>query len=139
MTILAAIAGALGRPRITLDAIGSSFGSLQLGGNAAATLQLDADGDITGQTDLLGLHDVGDWIIPKAAAGGNYECRLTVNSGSVDIGSTGSWLSLSSNRAWSQSQVGVGESTANVTLEVRQASSGVVLDSQTFDFFATVE
>lgn len=129
---------AIGGARVSLDAIGSSFGSVQISGSATAIIQLDADGDITGQTDLLGVHDVGDWVSPKAAAGGNFECRLTLNSGTVDIGTTGSWLALSSDRAWTQSQSGDGSSTANVTLEVRATASGVVLDSQTFTFFANV-
>lgn len=136
--MLGAYFASIGAALVSLSVIGSSFGSTQVAVSATATLQLDADGDIMETTDTLGTQDVGNWVNPKTAAGANYECRLTVNSGSVSSGSTGSWLSLGSNRGWSQSQIGDGLQTANVTLEIRSVASGVVLDSQTFDFFAEV-
>lgn len=101
---------------------------------ATASYSLESDGDL-----VVNLSDVGDWITPKSAAGADYECRATVLSGSFTSGTFGSWLALNSTRTWTLQQSGVGNTTASMTLEIRRASDGAVLDSATLNFSATVD
>lgn len=124
----AAIGGLIITPVITIvDDLISDIGL----GAGSARYQLDADGDITQITLALGTVDIGDWIIPKSAAGGNYEVRATLQSGDTPIGTLGSWLSLGTNRGWTLSQSGVGTKTCDLLIEIRLTSSGLVLDSAT--------
>lgn len=100
--------------------------------SATCTFGLSAAGDVT----VNGV-DVGDWISPKVGMS-NYECNMTVNSGSTPTGSaTATWLNLGTNRSWTISQSGVGTNSSNCTIQIRNAS-GVVLDSATVTFSATV-
>lgn len=97
------------------------------------------DGTYTGTGNISGFS--GNWIAPTSAAGNDYEIRMTVNSGTTPSGSaTGSWLGLGTSRIWTLSQSGVGSLTANVTVEIRRASSGSVLSDGggAFDFSVTV-
>ena len=67
------------------------------------------------------------WLI--AGSVGDYECRLTVNSGTAPAGSaTGSWLALSSARAWTLTDSGVAGPAIvnNCTIEIRNATTQVV-------------
>lgn len=100
---------------------------------ATASYSLENDGDIA----VNGADD-GDWITPKAAAGADYECRATVLSGSFTSGTFGSWLALNTTRTWTLVRSTIGTSTASMTLEIRRASDGTVLDSATINFSAEV-
>lgn len=122
--------------RVTLADFAGDLTSVSIGSPATAIFELQADGDIITQTNIGGTIDRGEWVKPKQTTGSLFEVRLTVNSGSVSIGTTGSWLSLSSSHGWTQSRSAVGVQTANVTLEIRKASSGTVLASKTFTFEA---
>ena len=66
--------------------------------------------------------DAGDWVSPKAFAPGAYECRATLNSGTLLTGTTGSWLALTSTRTWTCANT----ASANLTIEIRDASTTVV-------------
>lgn len=83
------------------------------------------------------------WILPRnSTVGDAYEVRMTKNSGTTITGTVGSWLALTSNRSWSVTRApgeGLGTNSANVTLEIRLASTGEVLASATFDIQATVD
>lgn len=67
----------------------------------------------------------GEWRVRGASA--DYEVRATLNSGSLDAGSsaTGSWLALTSSRSWFRDFDG----NADLTIEIRDAASLVVLAS----------
>lgn len=134
-----AFMAALTTLRVTLADFTGDLSSVNIGAAATAIFELQADGDIITQTDLTGAIDRGEWVNPKKTTGALFEARLTVNSGSVSSGTTGAWLALSSNRGWTQSRPTVGLQTANVTLEIRKASSGTVLASKTFTFEAERE
>lgn len=78
--------------------------------------------------------NIGIWLLPKSVDPADYDVRLTVNSGTTPAGSaTGTWLSLSASRAWTLTDTGpVGPAiTNNCTVEIRDATSLVVLDSAT--------
>lgn len=108
-------------------------------GFSTVTVTFASDGSYSGDGNVSGFS--GNWVTPLTAAGSDYEVRMTVNSGSTPGGSaTGSWLSLGTTRFWTFSQVGVGFTTSNVTVEIRKASSGVVLSDGggAFNMSATV-
>lgn len=132
MTLMLATAALSGK-LVSLAAIPSTVSDVTVGSSSSAQIDLENDGDIWRRLVTGGDTDLGDWVTPKSAAGANYEARMTVNSGSVNFGTTGSWLSLGTTRSWgSASTAPLTSLTANVTLEIRLASSGSVLASSTF-------
>ncbi len=80
---------------------------------------------------------LGNWVTPTSAAGSAYEARVTVNSGTTPNGTVGSWLSLGTSRAWDLSTVSVTTVTCNLTVEIRNATSLVVVASGTVILTAT--
>lgn len=105
-------------------------------GSRGASYSLQSDGDVEG---VAGVSTVvfPPWVVPKNLAGGNYECRATLNSGSLGSGTTGSWLALSSTRTWAVATSSPGTQSANLTIEIRLASTGVVLTSATITLNST--
>lgn len=79
----------------------------------------------------------GEWL-PSGTAS-NYDVRVTVNSGSLDGSSsaTGSWLNLGTTRSWAVARSSVGNQSANLTVEIRDAGTLSVLDSATITLSAT--
>lgn len=69
------------------------------------------------------------WLLSGAAS--DYECRATLTSGSLTTGTTGTWMSLSTSRQWQRDRAAFGSASATLTIEIRRASDGVVLDSAT--------
>ena len=108
-----------------------------VGSTATAKYELQADGDIFRSAAGVGADvDIGDWIEPREAAGGNYECKVTVNSGSLSTGTSGSWLALSSTRTWTRARGSLGTDNVNFTVEIRQVGSSTTLKSATIDLTA---
>jgi len=137
LSLLAAMAGTIGGPRASLSFL-TDITDFQAGVDSEASLSVESDGDVVSLTTSGGTIDVGDWIIPKAAAGANYEVRVTVNSGSLTSGTTGSWLSLGSTRSWTAYVLsGGGTVSANITVEIRRAGVGSALASATLTISAT--
>lgn len=127
----------MGGPRVSLAAL-ENIDDIQVTNPAEASLTIEADGDLVVYTTLSGTSDAGDWITPKAAAGSNYEVRVSVNSGSLSSGTSDSWLSLGSSRSWGVAVSGGGGTvSANITIEIRKASSGVVQASTTITISAS--
>jgi len=128
MSILLAAWAAMGGDKISLSGVAvSSVGS----GTQTATYTLESDGDVVTATTGGGSVDAGDWIDPKANAPSDYECRATLNSGTLTSGTTGSWLALTSNRSWSLQQITIGQATqVDLTIEIRKGS-GATLASAT--------
>lgn len=62
--------------------------------------------------------------------GSSYDARMTVSGGGFTSGTTGSWVSLSSNRTWSLSTTS--NAFASATLEIRDAATTTVLTSSSF-------
>lgn len=80
----------------------------------------------------------GQWVLPADMAP-FYECRATVTSGSLDSGTTGSWLALTSNRSWSITQSGFGSRSCIFTLDVGYAGSSSPVVTVTITLNATVD
>jgi len=113
----------------------------RVGSSTTATLRLDADGDIMGSNGAgtSVTSDRGDWINPKSAAGGAYECRVTVTSGTLTSGTSGSWQALSSDRSWAVTQASIGNKTCVFTLEIREVANTSNVVSATITLSATYE
>ena len=107
-------------------------------GSAAAEVTFTNTGTYVGTGNIQGFS--GNWITPTSAAGSNYDIRLTVNSGSTPSGSAPNiWLSLGTTRSWAITQSGIGTTASNVTVEIRNAASLVVLSSGGGAFDITAE
>jgi hypothetical protein len=130
-----AIMSTLGGNRVQLS--NRSISDTNVGSPSVAGYSLTSTGKVT-ETIGVGSTTIGDWILPNGAAGANYECRATVNSGAVTTGTTGTWLALSSTRAWTCQQFSVGAAEANLTIEIRSAITTQVLASATVALSAVV-
>jgi hypothetical protein len=76
------------------------------------------------------------WLLSGTAS--QYEIRMTTTSGTFSSGTTGSWLSLGTTRTWTRQRTSVGISTVTATVEIRDATSLVVLDTATITITAEV-
>lgn len=130
--VILAVAGSLGaNPIRLLGATESAFGIPPA--TAGAGYQLTSGGKEqsgTGTAASISYTNLGDWVTPTTDAG-LYEVRATVNSGAVSSGTTGSWLALTSSRAWTVTRSVIGLSQVSLTIEVRRASDSVVVASTT--------
>ena len=81
-------------------------------------------------TKIGGTTSYGDYVTPKSATvGDDYDIRLTVISGIVTGTATGSWVNLSTTRAWTLA--GGAYSTFTGTMEIRDVGAVSILDSAT--------
>lgn len=97
-------------------------------GGSLAQYQLNSDGSI--YTNPAGsLVAAGTWT-SFAATAGDYESRMTIVSGGVSGGTIGTWENLGTTRTWSRNAASGFSDSVNLTLEIRRASDGVVLDSK---------
>lgn len=108
--------------------------------SATVSFTFQRDGDLVVSGIPNPLIDADDWITPRSATvGDDYEIRVTLDSGvSLDSGTVGSWLALSSNRTWTQTRVSTGNDVSNITIEIRRAASGSVLLSKAVSVTASV-
>lgn len=124
------MAGANSSPVYLGDGQVNSIGS----GLRTATLRLSNDGNIyAGDNGTYTLSR--SWLFSGAASA--YDVYCTVNFGTV-TGTTGSWLNLGTTRDWAVSD-GTndgGETQAQITLQIRNASTLVVLASGVWTIFA---
>lgn len=80
---------------------------------------------------------IEDWVTPTGAAS-SYEALVTVTSGSLSSGTSGSWLALSSTRDWTVTRTSVGTNTCTFTVDIRKVGTTTVLDSATITIEAEV-
>lgn len=101
--------------------------------SATATFTLNSNGSRNGGSGSTWVTPTGSTIIS-----GLFEAFVTVTSGSLTSGTSGSWINLGTTRNWTRQQAGVGSSTCIFTLQIRRASSGVVLGTSTVTLQADV-
>lgn len=96
-------------------------------GDASVGYRLDSTGDEDSYQEVdaspIAYVKIDDWLV--AGLNSDYEARLTNNSGTSPSGSAvGSWLALSTARAWTltDSTAGGGAITSNNTVEIRDVS-----------------
>jgi hypothetical protein len=79
-----------------------------------------------------GTYTSGTWN-SSSTVGSGYEVKATLTSGSLTTGTTGSWLSLSSNRTWTLTDSTQDDNLERTvfTLSIRAAGSATVLDTAT--------
>lgn len=111
-------------PIFSTEVVSNGF----IGIGATAIYSLVNNGNINQSTDA-GTSDIGDWILPKTNFSA-YEAKVTMISGSLTSGTSGSWLSLGTTRDWEFGAVGPGASVS-FTLEIRGAASTAVVASAT--------
>lgn len=58
-----------------------------------------------------------------------YEVKATVIAGSVDSGTTGSWLTTTASREWRKVRNTVGSDTVQLQFEIREAGGSAILDT----------
>ena len=102
---------------------------------------LTAGGQVEQSTQAggTGPTNLEQWCTPTSAVA-LFEARVTVTSGGLSGGSgTGTWLALSSTRNWYVEEFTSGNTNnCTFTVEIRNASSGTVLDTATIDLSAGV-
>ena len=107
--------------------------------SAGAWYYLTSGGVVQGSTDFNGINPyfIENWVTPTSQAA-NYEAFVTVTSGSLNGGTTGSWVALSSNRSWYIQSTVTGLKTCVFTVQIRRIGTGTVLDTATITLNADV-
>jgi hypothetical protein len=108
------------------------FSAIAGPGTATATYTLTSGGleQATGVAN-------NTWL--TVGVGSDYDVMMTNNSGTVPTGSAlSTWLNLGTTRAWTVTRGSLGVNTSSNTVEIRSASSLVVLASVTVSFHAEV-
>lgn len=95
--------------------------------SALARYNLNSTGTITTTDPAI---PTTNWITPTSQAG-NYEVFATLVSGQpLTAGTLGTWLSLNTNRSWTQSVSTIGAYRETViNLQIRKVSTTTILDS----------
>lgn len=105
-------------------------------GTRVAGYQVNADGTTYTKNALAAGGYVGTgetWRL--VGTSGLYEVRATLLSGSAPAGVLNTWANLSASQTWSVSSSGLLVS-CSLRIEIRDAASGVVLDSATINLSA---
>ena len=125
---------------VTYQLVSGDIDDISVPSPTRAEYQLQNDGDEWSIKQQGADADEGNWIEPKARADNGAYVRCTVNSGTLSGGdATGSWIALSTTRAWYVTQAGTGVTTANITVEIATDSGGTdVRASNTLDLHAQV-
>lgn len=102
---------------------------------AVATFTVQTSGDI-----LENVTDAGDWVSNKTGlSSSDFEARMTYVSGdTVDSGTVGSWVTISSDLVWSMQRAITGTNSGVYTLEIREIANTSNIDSTTVTFTAEV-
>jgi hypothetical protein len=84
----------------------------------------------TNATIVNGITNGTNWVTPTSAAS-NYEVRATKVSGVNPSGLLNTWLPCTSDRYWTVLIVGQGQESSVLTIEIRDAATGTILDTAT--------
>ena len=125
----------------TVTLAGGSYSDTEFDpGTAICGIRLAADGTATNVRLSQGNQAISsEWARPLDAGNGAlYEARVTVTSGTLTNGTTGSWLALSSQRDWDVERSTVGSKACTFTLEIRRVSDSVVVASASYTITATI-
>lgn len=126
-----------GEPKVDISwANGQEFERItQSPANSTATFALQSDGFAQANLDFS-----NRWITPTVGPD-QYEVFATLNSGTLNTGTTGTWLNLGATQTWTVLNTSDSASSvsANLTLQIRKVVTGTVISSATFTLKATVE
>src|SRR5688572_24252931 len=110
------------------------------GVNQSATYRLNSNGNveqiITNASGTPLTSTIEQWVTPTSAAG-DFECMASGQSGTFSAGTFGSWLALSSTRAWTVStSVPDDFVSGSFTIEIRRVGGSTIEDSATISLSA---
>ena len=107
--------------------------------NAEARYRLNSSGaEQTYTSTALAYTTVGTWLV--SGTNSQFEVRATAVSGTVTSGTMNTWEALSTSREWTAAKTfSVGVKQAVITIEIRKASTGVIVDTATVDLGAEIE
>lgn len=89
-----------------------------------AGLALGNDGIYTKVSDF----STGAWLLPSSSSlASQWECRVTVTSGALSSGTTGSWVDMATGGTWARNTAG----SATLTFEFRDKATQTVRSTQT--------
>lgn len=103
--------------------------------------QINADGYVYVDSGYSGLTAGEQWATPTSLAS-NYEIRATLDSGTIQTGTFGSWLDMATTRTWEKIiyENGANQNeTATVSFEVRRKTTTTNLDTWTITFTVELE
>jgi hypothetical protein len=110
-----------------------NFSKAGIGGTATATYRLSSNGQASRTNNSGTLVSIsGEWLVAGTASQFEVYATWSGSGGSVG-GTTGSWISLSTTRDWTLSATN-NFVERSLSIEIRLASSGSVLDTATIDF-----
>lgn len=130
----ALISGSAGGSSDSVTLNNATLSRIVAGGTATFIYRLGSDGKV--------YHNrTGSYVAQYAwttGAPGNYEARATVTSGALTGGTSGSWLSLSSNRDWTVQDNAADDRAmfAYLTMEIRDVATGTVRATATINLIA---
>jgi hypothetical protein len=107
---------------------------------AQTSFSVKSDGTVEAATFGSGIVDSYNWITPTTGST-TYFVRATLNSGSLNSGSTGVWEALTVDRLWDvfRSEFSAGSQVANLTIAISSNSSGTnIVASANISLEATV-
>lgn len=118
--------------RLLIQLAGGSIGSVTLGSQAIAILDVKNDGTEV-KTNHLGVIGTSDWMVPPTPAlASNYEVRTTA-TGDTPTGTLGTWLSLGTTRSWSLGLSSAGSKSCVLSVSIRDAATLNVLATASYD------
>lgn len=115
----------------------SSYSSASTPSTATNGYQLSNNGKVYTQSPGGTYNYIEDWVTPNSLAS-SYEALVTVTSGTLSSGTSGSWVALSSTQNWTVTRSTIGTKTCTFTVEIRKVGTTTVLDSATIDITAEV-
>lgn len=118
-------------PATPVDVIGGGVVVVAPGGSQTAAYQLTSGG-AEREGEGGSFVTTNTWLLQGSA--GDYQCRMTMQSGTTFSGSpTGSWLALSLTRTWELTDPveGLPSLQGEGLIEIRDASTLEILDSAT--------
>jgi hypothetical protein len=136
MTGMLAAVAAMGQG-VTISITNKTITRSTISGTATATYTLDNDGNVRSHSGTV--QEVWCSIFGVATAGptANYEARATLQSGTINTGTFGSWLNLGTDRSWSNVNPNEDDSTISGTMLIEiRSTGGTVLDSATITISA---
>jgi hypothetical protein len=139
LDLMGALKGSVATPSIFVDGgtsgspdsyidntpIGTALVNLQFSSDGTAFVNLDNGSNIT----------LTDWATPNSLAPGGYQIRGTIISGAPNLGTFGSWLTLTSNRLFGISRSITGTVSTTFRIEIKD-STGPVLSEGYFTLTA---
>lgn len=103
--------------------------------NARAGYQAQLDGNVIAVKTINA--DIGDWLLPKYLAPGDYQVRCAPVGDTVSGDPINTWVNASEAPFWFFDQVGTGSKSATLTIDYRKGA-GAILKTITATIYAEV-